>query len=124
MLSPKVYDEMETAQMIIHNGIYYLFFSTLSSNYSPKFTSKIEGSYTGLHCYYSTSLVEEFKPVNNTGIVVDCKEEMYVIRIIEQINENEFRAMGWLNKNERGEFIGALSKPFILRFEGDKIYKL
>ena len=49
---------------------------------------------------------------------------MYVVRIIEQINEHDFIAMGWLNKNETGEFVGALSKPFTLRFEGDKIYKL
>ena len=124
ILNPKVYDEMETAQMIFHNGVYYLFFSTLNTNYSPEFTSKIGSNYTGLHCYYATSLFEEFKPINQTGVVLNLEDEMYVVRIIEQIDNQDFIAIGWLNNNERGEFVGSLSKPFTLRFEGDKIYKL
>ena len=57
LIAPGVYDEMEVPQMIIHNGIYYLFFSTHAANYKPAYAKKV-GAFGGRHCYYSKNLFD------------------------------------------------------------------
>ena len=112
ILAPGIFDEMETSQVIFHNGYYYLFFSTHTRKY---------GVHSGLHCYYSDNLFGDYKPVNGNGVVIGGKE-IYDVRLLDNTN-NEFLAIGWLNEDKNGKFIGKLSYPFKITIEGDKIFE-
>ena len=124
LIAPGVYDEMEVPQMIIHNGIYYLFFSTHATNYNPDYAKKV-GTFGGRHCYYSEKLFGEYKPVNKNGSVYNHENEIYDLTIVSN-NQNIFKAIGWLNKDSSGKyigkkFIGKLSHPIKLEINHDKI---
>lgn len=124
ILAPGRYDEMETSQVVYHNGNYYLFFSLGSTGdglYEKKWKQKV-GHHTGLHCYYSKNLFGGYKPVNKNGVVVEHGDVMYDIRLIKK-NAQEYIALGWLNKNSDGTFLGKMSEPFGLVIDGDRVYK-
>jgi len=120
IFSPGIYDEIETTQMIVHKGFYYLFFSTHASNYQPGF-AKEHGSYSGLHCYYSNRLFGKYRPVNKNGVVLG--NDLYAVRLLHD-NKDDFFAIGWLNKEKDKKIIGKLSFPCKIRIEKDKVYKL
>jgi hypothetical protein len=119
LLAPGIYDEMEVPQMILHGGFYYLFFSTHAANYNPRY-SKIAGSHGGLHCYYSKKLFGKYQPVNENGVVFDREKEIYDL-IIAANNKKTLTAIGWLNQDEKGKFIGKLSWPINFHINKDKI---
>lgn len=114
LLAPGRYDEMEVPQMIVHKGRYYLFFSTWKEQYEPVWGKKV-GKHTGLHCYVSDSLQKPFTPVNHSGVVLDLDDRLYDIQLVEQLSGSDrYRAIGWLNLDERGQFIGQLSASFTI----------
>jgi len=119
LINQGIYDEMEVPQMIIHNDIYYLFFSTHASNYKPDYAKKV-GAFGGRHCYYSNTLFGEYKPVNKNGVVYNHENEIYGLTIVSN-NQNIFTALGWLNKDSSGRFIGKLSHPIKMEIKHDKI---
>ncbi|MDO8563598.1 MAG: glycoside hydrolase family 68 protein [Nanoarchaeota archaeon] len=121
ILSPGIYDEMETSQMVYCEGHYYLFFGVgCPENYSPDLANKI-GVHTGLHCYYSKNLKGPYKPVNGNGIVLDNALDIYDIRLIAK-SGNSFSALGWLNNNpSSGNFLGVMSSPFDIYIKGDRV---
>lgn len=119
LIAPGIYDEMEVPQMIIHNEIYYLFFSTHASNYKPDYAKKV-GAFGGRHCYYSNTLFGEYKPANKNGVVFDYENEIYDLTIVSN-NQNTFTALGWLNKDPSGKFIGKLSHPIKMEIIKDKV---
>ena len=121
ILAPGMFDEMETSQVIFHNSYYYLFFSTWAKNYRPSWAKKY-GTHTGLHCYFSDNLFGNYKPVNGNCVVLDNGEEIYDVRLLDN-NNNEFLAIGWLNEDKNGNFIGELSHPFKITIEGDRVFK-
>jgi beta-fructofuranosidase len=121
LLAPQRYDEMETTQMIFHNGLYYLFFSTWGKDYEPGW-AKAHGAHSGLHGYFSDRLFGDYQPVNGNGVVLDNGEEMYTVRLVEN-QGNEFTALGWLNNDAQGKFIGKMSLPFTLIFDGDRVFQ-
>jgi sucrose-6-phosphate hydrolase SacC (GH32 family) len=118
LLAPQRYDEMETTQMVFHNGLYYLFFSTWGKDYAPDW-AKTHGAHSGLHGYCSDRLLGDFQPVNGNDVVLDNGESMYTIRLVEK-HDNGFTAIGWLNTDAQGKFIGRLSQPFTIIIDGDK----
>lgn len=122
IFSPQVYDEIETTQVIFHNGFYYLFFSTFESSYEPNF-AKEKDSFGGLHCYYSDNLFGHYKPVNGSGVVLGNEEEMYAVRLLHD-SDDVFFAIGWLNKSKVDKFIGKLTLPFTITIKEDKVYRL
>jgi hypothetical protein len=111
---------MEVPQLLQHDEKWYVFFSNERShervnteaNYTPE---------SGLHCFVSDTLKGFYTPVNGNGIALGFGERIYDVRILEQVKGNLFSAIGWLNKDEKGKFIGRLSKPFLLSIEGDSI---
>jgi len=119
LIAPGVYDEMEVPRMIIHNGVYYLFFSTHATNYKPDYAKKV-GVFRGKHCYYSEKLFGEYKPVNKNGFVYNHENEIYDLIIVSN-DRNMFTAIGWLNKDSNGKFIGKLSHPIKMEINHDKI---
>ncbi|MFW6225624.1 MAG: glycoside hydrolase family 68 protein [bacterium] len=119
LLEPNIYDEMEVPQMIIHKGIYYLFFSTHASNYKPDYAKKM-GSFGGKHCYYSSELFGTYKPINTNGIVYNYENKIYGLNIIAS-QGNVFKALGWLNEDIHGKFVGKLSHPIEMEINDDKI---
>lgn len=82
------------------------------------------GAFRGPDVFYHEAHGAYFMLISARESSINLKDEMSVVRIIEQINEQNFTVMGWLNNNKTGEFVGALSKSFRLRFEGDIIYKI
>jgi len=113
ILAPKVFDEMETSQVIFHKGIYYLFFSTYNDSHEPHFAKNNE-SLGGLHCYYSKNLFGDYKPVKNNGVVIGNEKKIYDIRLLHD-KDDSFTAIGWLNETKTGEFVGKLSSPFKIK---------
>ncbi len=122
VFSPGIYDEIETTQIIYHNKLYYLFFSTYANNYHSAF-AKEHGSFGGLHCYYSKNLFGKYRPVNENGVVSGNGNEMYAIRLLHDTRD-DFFAIGWLNGEKKKQIVGKLSFPFKIRIEKDKVYKL
>lgn len=122
LLSPGVYNEMEVPQLIYYKEHYYLFFTTHAMDYEPNFAKKI-GAHGGLHCYYTKELFGKYKPINSNGVVLDNEDEMYDVRLVEHKN-NEFIAIGWLDKIPGPKFLGKLTKPFKLKINKDKISKI
>ena len=120
IFSPGIYDEIETTQMSVHKGIYYLFFSTHVSNYKLAF-AKEPGLFGGLHCYYSNCLFGKYRPVNENGVVLG--NDLYAVRLLYD-NKDDFFAIGWLNKEKDKKIVGKLSFPCKIRIEKDKVYKL
>lgn len=122
ILSPGIYDEMETPQIIFHNGLYYLFFSVFwDENFKPSWVKK-NGIRPGLHCYYSRDLLKGYKPVNKNGVVSDNARELYDIRLLHKRGD-EYTALGWLDNDKKGRFIGKLSLPFNIIISGDSVTK-
>lgn len=119
LIAPGIYDEMEVPQMIIHKGIYYLFFSTHASNYKPGYAKKV-GAFGGRHCYYSKELFGKYKPVNVNGVVYNNEDSIYDLTIVSK-NQDIFIAIGWLNKDSAGKFIGKLSHPIEMEIHRNKI---
>jgi len=111
VLAPDRYDEMECCQLVQHKGYYYLFFLVpWEECYDPKWASYF-GRYPGLHCYYSKSLFGKYKPVNGSGVVISNGRRIYGERLIEE-KKGKFKAVGWLNFNPHGEFVGKMARPF------------
>lgn len=122
IFSPGIFDEIETTQVIYLNKYYYLFFSAHKKNYKPSYAQKY-GAYGGLHCYYSKNFFGGYKPINQTGIVLNNEKEMYDVRLIYD-KRNVFYALGWLNKTKEQKFVGKLSQPFKIKIKKDRIFKL
>ncbi len=103
-------------------GFYYLFFSTQARNYNPAFAIE-GGTIGGLHCYCSTNLTGEYLPVNENGVVLGNENVMYDIRLLHD-KEDDFFAIGWLNKTEDCNFVGKLSLPFKIRILNDRVFEI
>ena len=69
----------------------------------------------GLYAYSAPSITGPFKPNKDQGLVMQYEDRIYDVSIIEKIDNNEWLAMGFLNNDKDGYFIGRLSEPFILR---------
>ncbi|MBD3260172.1 MAG: hypothetical protein GF334_00575 [Candidatus Altiarchaeales archaeon] len=119
IFSPKVFDEIETTQMIVKDGVYYLFFSTQKENLKPDYAEK-NGLLGGLYCFYSNDLFGKYTPVNKNGVVLANEEKMYDIRLIHA-EKNLYHAIGWLNKTKNKTFEGSLSQPFKIKIEKDEV---
>jgi len=121
LISPGRYDEMECPQMVIHKGIYYLFFLVpWEICYEPGWAEYF-GRYPGLHCYYSKSLFGKYKPVNGSGVVISNGRRIYGERLLEKKGD-KFEAIGWLNFDDQGKFIGKMSHAFEVVINGDVVY--
>jgi beta-fructofuranosidase len=113
------YDEMETPQMVFHDGRYYLFFGVpWPKLYHPGWERKT-GNRTGLHCYYSKDLFKGYRPVNRDGIAAEDASRIYSMRLIQD-KRNTFKAIGWLHMGDEG-FIGRLSAPGIVEIKKNKV---
>ena len=51
---------------------------------------------------------------------MDNGNEIYDVRLLEN-NGSEFTAIGWLNQDRHGKFIGKLSHPFKIIINYDEI---
>ena len=122
IFSPGIYDEIETTQVIFHKGFCYLFFSTHASNYEPEF-AEINGSFGGLHCYYSKNLLGGYKPVNNNGVVLGNEDEMYDVRLLHD-KSDDFFGIGWLNKTRKEKFSGKLTLPLKIKIEKNRVFRI
>lgn len=119
---PKVYDEMENAQLICHKNKYYLFFSVpYEKSFSPSYAKK-HGRPVGLHCYYANSIKGKYKPVNKNGTVLNNGKELYAVQLLSQ-KHDVFTAIGWLRKKGK-KYIAKLSYPLELKIEGNSVKKL
>ena len=118
LLAPRRYDEMEVPQIIFFKGYYYLFFSAAARYYEPAWAEQV-GKGHGLHCYFSKELFGEYQPVNNNGVVLD-NENLLGLRLIKE-DDGIFSALGWLNNNNDGDFIGRLSDMVRIRVEAENV---
>lgn len=129
LLAPGWYDEMEVPQLIVSGGLYYLFFSTWSRAYLPEHQAHT-GAFSGLHAFWAPSYEGPYAPVNGNGVVL-AGEELYAIRLIkkelkrksQKETQDRYTALGFLNQNHSGQFIGRLSAPFSICLEGERVWR-
>jgi beta-fructofuranosidase len=119
LLAPGRYDEMECSQMVHYGGLCYLFFSTWKSGYEPGWAKRVS-PVSGLHCYCAKTLRGRYRPVNRDAIVLDYGSRLYSAMIAAR-RGRRLRALGWLNQDEKGRFVGRLGAPFTLNLEGDRV---
>lgn len=120
LLNNHRYDEIEVSQVVVHNGRFYLFFSTAARNYEPGWAEQV-GSYTGLHCYVADALTGPYRPVNKYGVVHDSGNTLYAARLLKHEEGSSYMAIGWLNEGARGKFLGRLGQPFTVSIEGERV---
>lgn len=125
LLAPHMYEEMETPQLICHNGDYHLFFSAYAHAYHPDWAQRHQ-QHSGLHCFSATSLTGNYKPVCEHGQVFNHADPIYAPRIIEHYKDNLYVAIGWLDggwQEGRGSqpFLGRLSCSFLLELTPQEV---
>jgi beta-fructofuranosidase len=119
LFAPGHYDELETPQILHYKGLYYLFFSTWDRCYHPDF-AKIRTPTSGLHCYVSEDLYGSYRPANQTGIVLGNGENLYSVRMATFLRDR-YMAIGWLNFDEKSDFIARLSHPIPMNLDSDRV---
>lgn len=119
LLDPRKYDEMETPQLLIANGKYYLFFSTWARCYSPDFSKEVTPA-SGLHGYVANNLEGPYQPINQNGIILGNGDYLYSVRMAAYLRDRHM-AMGWLNFDRNSEFIGRLSNPLPMSIQDDQV---
>jgi len=118
LLSPKIFDEMETSQIIEHDGRYYLLFSAWGKGTKDSCGALLEN---GLYCYVSSKIDGEYVPCNEQfGLVFDYGEELYNMRLIHK-EDDEFYGVSWVNHGNGEDFIGKLSAPCLVAIEDGAI---
>ena len=109
LLAPDRYTEMEVPQLLFHNNLYYLFFSTKETNYSDDWANEV-GAFNGWHCYVSNSMEGPYEPANGDG-KVHSSLPLFNARLLDARGPNSYLAIGWLDNRFEGQFIGTLSPP-------------
>lgn len=120
LLSPGRYDEMEATQLVRHADRWYLFFSTWAVHYLPDWAA-LHGAHSGLHCYVADDLGGEWRAANGTGVVLPDADRRYTVRLVEPDGDDAYTAIGWLNYDDQGRFVGTLSDPVRLVLDGDAV---
>ena len=123
ILAPGVFDEMEASQVVQHRGRFYIFFSVCWPTLFRKDWQKRHGSRPGLYCYTAEHLCDPFEPVNECGWIDVGDPSLYAVRLIEREGDI-FTALGFVNYDERGNFIGRLSSPLRLCIAGREIFRV
>lgn len=114
LLIPGGIDQLETPQLIYAQGYYYLLFSTWekafakSSKYAPA---------SGLHGFRCKVLGDQWEPLNGNAQILTNGEFLYDVRMV-CYRQDTILALGWLNYDETGSFIGKLSKPIPFTLDG------
>lgn len=116
LLAPDRYSEMEVPQLVISGGYYYVFFSTKARNYAPHWALEV-GAFYGWHCYASKNLHGPYEPANKDG-KVQSPYPIFNARLLEATGNGEFLALGWLDTDSDGNFLGRLSEPMAVRLKG------
>jgi beta-fructofuranosidase len=118
LLSPSIFDQMETSQLVLHNGTYYLFFSAVGKGTKGSCGALLQN---GLYCYVSDTIDGEYVATNNNfGLVFDYGDEIYNMRLVHKEN-NEFYGISWVNEGDDGVFIGQLSAPCVLTIKDNEV---
>ena len=122
LLAPGVYDEMEATQLVEHGGRWYLFFSTWAVHYRPDWAAE-HGAHSGLHCYVADRLGGPWRPANGSGVVLPDADRRYTVRLVEPdgAEDGAYTAVGWLNYDAAGRFVGTLSDPLRIVLDGDAV---
>ena len=76
--------------------------------------------------YVSSSLSEQFRPVNTSGHVYAPWSDLYAPSILEQCNTHAYCAIGWMDGGwfegrGNGTFIGRLSCPVELVLSPERV---
>jgi beta-fructofuranosidase len=120
ILAPGRYDEMEVPQLVKHHDRYYLFFSAAAKYYEPSWAKEVGTPGHGLHCYSSYEIHGPYEPVNGTGIVLN-NPNLLGLRLIRQNPEGGYDALGWINSDDTGAFVGRLSDLKRIVINGDEV---
>ncbi|RMG42065.1 MAG: hypothetical protein D6719_07305 [Candidatus Dadabacteria bacterium] len=117
LLSPGIFAEMETPQLVEDSGNYYLFFSCKKSNVNP--ISPFAG--TGTYMFSSKQLFGDYTPWNDKSGYIDLGDSsVYNFKIIQKAGKQSY-ALGWRAYDKNGNFAGALSKPYEVSFLENRI---
>lgn len=126
LLTPNVFEEMETPQIVTHKGYNYLFFSVRADKYEPTWRSTT-GDHNGLHCYVAPTIQGDYVPINKTGHVPALQDNIYATKILEHYKDDLFIAIGWVDggylegNGTTTELLGRLSYPFLVELTPEKI---
>jgi beta-fructofuranosidase len=116
--SPNLYAQMETPQLLLRRGRYFLTFCTWFWDYSPDWGRKIGGPQTGLHAFVSDELTDRYRPIGD-AVVLGTDSNLYGTRIVVG-PKGEDLALSWcIRTEEEPEFAGRLSLPMKAEFTED-----
>lgn len=107
LLAPDGIDQLETPQLFYYKDYYYLLFSTWGKAFSKQ-CEYIAGS--GLYGFRTKSLGSSWEPLNDSAQILANGETLYDVRMVCYRQDN-IMALGWLNFDQDGEFVGKLSHP-------------
>lgn len=86
-----VNNELERPHVVMHDGLYYVFFSTQRRTFHPDVTGP-----TGLYGFVGSSLFGELEPLNGSGLVLrNPKEEPY--QAYSWLVLNDLRAVSFVD---------------------------
>jgi len=117
LFAPGEFDQMECPQLFHFNGYYYLFFSSWERCNHPDRKGQRA---SGLFGYCSKELRGPWEPVNEDGLILGNGEQIYDIRFVSY-QSSKFLALGWINVDQSGEFIGRLSHPIPFEIDGKNV---
>ena len=107
LLAPDGIDQLETPQLFYYKDYYYLLFSTWGKAFSKQ-CEYIAGS--GLYGFRTKTLGSSWEPLNDSAQILANGETLYDVRMVCYRQDN-IMALGWLNFDQDGEFVGKLSHP-------------
>ena len=107
LLTPGGMDQLETPQLFYYKDYYYLLFSTWRKAFSEN-CQYLAGS--GLYGFRCKNLGSTWEPLNGNAQILANGETLYDVRMV-CYRQDTLMALGWLNYDQHGEFIGKLSHP-------------
>lgn len=111
---PQFPGDIESPQLIHANGRWYAFF-TAFDRLAPQHAQ------CRVFCYTAASIQEPFRPVDGGGCVLSTNW-IRGVRLVPRIgDQSQFVAIGWLDADMQGRFVGALSAPLPVELNGDRV---
>jgi beta-fructofuranosidase len=127
LIAPQLHAEIEVSQTIFHEGKWYVFYA------SRKHASRVPGHNNGLYGFVSENgLQGNYEPANGNGVVIDNNDllrmfgyDIFNVRLLDfERNGNRYPAIGAIESDASGMYIGRISPRFAIEVKGTAVRML